>query len=265
MLGSSSPLRCPGARPRRARRPGDAAAHVLADEQGQARLLHALHALLRRRPIRAPRARGPPRPANGPVVGRRPRRRRRRRARPGLPPAPLLRRHGAARGGPQGRGERRRLRLHERAARPRPCARERAPAGRRAWTVGRRSSARRPLPGLIGRERLDALQGPLRNGAMPTPLEAMALGSGAAVDVGVYAVDSRGAAAPASPARFRASQETVGHLVSRAVGSGPSRSGGPRGGSGSTARSGRPGSRATTASGSATASGPRARTARRCS
>ena len=145
-------------------------------------------------------------------------------------------------------------------------ARVRARAGRaRAWTVGLRSFARRPLPGLIGRERLDALQGPLRNGAMPTPLEAMALGSGAAVDVGVYAVDSRGAAAPASPARFRPSQETVGHLVSRAVGSGPSRSGGPRGGSGSTARSGRPGSRATTASGSATASGPRARTARRCS
>ena len=51
-------------------------------------------------------------------------------------------------------------------------------------------SMNEPLPGLIGREDLGALDGPLRNGRMPTPFQAMALGDGHAVDVGVYAIDS---------------------------------------------------------------------------
>lgn len=51
-------------------------------------------------------------------------------------------------------------------------------------------SMNEPLPGLVGKSDLSSLDGPLRNGRMPTPFEAMATGSGHALPVGVYAIDS---------------------------------------------------------------------------
>mmetsp|Transcript_22497 Transcript_22497/g.69496 ORF Transcript_22497/g.69496 Transcript_22497/m.69496 type:complete len:627 (-) Transcript_22497:453-2333(-) len=51
-------------------------------------------------------------------------------------------------------------------------------------------SMNEPLPGLIGRKRLDRIAGPLRNEHMPTPLEAMALGAGVPRLVREFSVSS---------------------------------------------------------------------------